>query len=195
MRAFISAVFIFASVSGVQAATIIDFDDQSAPPAFSQQTPLAEEYASLGVHFSGTGEVLNYNGNFGVSLGLPFTSPNFLAFNGDSGAFPPETISFDFLVTNFSLDFAGSAGHVILKGYLDGNLVETASLYSGSNFSWSTLTLAGSGFDQIIFDVSGTDNSFVVDNLTINAVPVPAAVWLFGSALAAFGWMRRKKAV
>jgi hypothetical protein len=29
----------------------------------------------------------------------------------------------------------------------------------------------------------------------ISAVPVPAAVWLFGSALAGLGWMRRRKAV
>jgi len=29
----------------------------------------------------------------------------------------------------------------------------------------------------------------------ITAVPVPAAVWLFGSALAGLGWMRRKQTV
>jgi hypothetical protein len=30
---------------------------------------------------------------------------------------------------------------------------------------------------------------------TLSAVPVPAAVWLFGSALAGLGWMRRKQTV
>ena len=30
---------------------------------------------------------------------------------------------------------------------------------------------------------------------TISAVPVPAAVWLFGSALAGLGWMRRKHSI
>lgn len=30
--------------------------------------------------------------------------------------------------------------------------------------------------------------------VTVSAVPVPAAVWLFGSALAGLGWMRRKQA-
>jgi hypothetical protein len=29
---------------------------------------------------------------------------------------------------------------------------------------------------------------------SVSAVPVPAAVWLFGSALAGLGWMRRKQA-
>ena len=34
----------------------------------------------------------------------------------------------------------------------------------------------------------------VSDNLAITAVPVPAAVWLFGSALAGLGWLRRRQA-
>lgn len=31
--------------------------------------------------------------------------------------------------------------------------------------------------------------------VTANVVPIPAAAWLFGSALAGLGWARRKKAV
>jgi hypothetical protein len=30
---------------------------------------------------------------------------------------------------------------------------------------------------------------------TVSAVPIPAAVWLFGSGLAGLGWMRRRKTV
>jgi hypothetical protein len=29
--------------------------------------------------------------------------------------------------------------------------------------------------------------------LTVSAVPIPAAVWLFGSALAGLGWLRQKQ--
>ena len=32
-----------------------------------------------------------------------------------------------------------------------------------------------------------------IDNFAATVVPVPAAVWLFGSALAGLGWMRRKQ--
>ena len=31
--------------------------------------------------------------------------------------------------------------------------------------------------------------------INVSAVPIPAAVWLFGSALAGLGWMRRKQTV
>ena len=41
--------------------------------------------------------------------------------------------------------------------------------------------------DEYAYLTSGT--------VTASAVPIPAAVWLFGSALAGLGWMRRKQAV
>ncbi|WP_297290776.1 VPLPA-CTERM sorting domain-containing protein [Oceanicoccus sp.] len=45
---------------------------------------------------------------------------------------------------------------------------------------------------------NGSPSYMFLDNIQINetftaAVPVPAAVWLFGSALAGLGWMRRKR--
>ncbi|HJP04021.1 MAG: VPLPA-CTERM sorting domain-containing protein [Gammaproteobacteria bacterium] len=33
-----------------------------------------------------------------------------------------------------------------------------------------------------------------LDNIALTAVPVPAAAWLFGSALAGLGWIRRRSA-
>ena len=38
-----------------------------------------------------------------------------------------------------------------------------------------------------------SDNGFSVQSLSISYVPVPAAAWLFGSALIGLGWMRRKQ--
>jgi hypothetical protein len=65
----------------------------------------------------------------------------------------------------------------------------------------SNLTNAG-GTKAIIFDnsisVEIRINSFQdrdITSGTVSAVPIPAAVWLFGSALAGLGWMRRKQTV
>lgn len=192
----LAGLMLAAMAGQVQAGFVINFDDLTAPGVFASQTPLAEEYASLGVHFAGSGEVLNSTSNFSVSLALPFSAPNFLAFNSSLSAFPPETFTFDYLVSSLSLDFAGSIGTISLSGFLNGNLVDTASLVSASAGGWSTLTLAGGSFDKIVFDVSGTDGAFVVDNLSINqsaAVPEPASFAMWG--LGAIGMMsaRRKR--
>jgi hypothetical protein len=43
-----------------------------------------------------------------------------------------------------------------------------------------SLTVASSGF-------------LALDNLSVTAVLIPPALWLFGSALAVLGWIRRKQ--
>lgn len=49
----------------------------------------------------------------------------------------------------------------------------------------------------IDFDASGNEIGVAlatIDDMTVSTVPVPAAAWLFGSALGLLGWIRRKKA-
>jgi len=38
-----------------------------------------------------------------------------------------------------------------------------------------------------------SDNYVQLDDIVVNAVPIPAAFWLFGSALAGLGWFRRRQ--
>jgi len=57
--------------------------------------------------------------------------------------------------------------------------------------SWSGLKSVSVNFEtegNYLFNVPG------VDNIVASVVPVPAAVWLFGSALAGLGFMRRRQA-
>jgi hypothetical protein len=67
-----------------------------------------------------------------------------------------------------------------------------SNLWSTYNFdaSWAGLesvTISGTCADQ------GDCSGLGIDNISVNTVPIPAAVWLFGSGLAGLGFLRRKK--
>ena len=84
--------------------------------------------------------------------------------------------------------------------------VEVTGTYGAGGTVSTTLNIDGSK-NNYVFDSSWTDLSNVVfatptgaggnyvgsiDNISINVVPIPAAVWLFGSALAGLGWLQRR---
>jgi hypothetical protein len=83
-------------------------------------------------------------------------------------------------------DLAGPLGQTIAIG----SPLE-AALW-GSNESWLEPT-SGAWLNDYVINISG-DITREQGPAPVTGVPVPAAVWLFGSALAGFGVVRRKKA-
>ena len=49
--------------------------------------------------------------------------------------------------------------------------------------------------DYSIWLDAGVQYDYSINVVVSNVVPIPAAVWLFGSALAGLGWLRRKQTV
>jgi hypothetical protein len=82
-------------------------------------------------------------------------------------------------------------------------IFETGSNNYGLGLNWQgSLSNAGGNIALEVgmtsagsyeIDLSNFSQRFLASG-TISAIPVPAAVWLFGSALAGLGWFRRKTA-
>lgn len=70
-------------------------------------------------------------------------------------------------------------------GVLDGEYIQ----FSGFQASF-TLTAGDPGNDEFLYTAPGLSN-WTVD--TVSAVPIPAAAWLFGSALVGLGVFKRRK--
>jgi len=88
----------------------------------------------------------------------------------------------DYYIEGITSSGAFAQGPIGSSDWLDVTHVrfEVASFCGGSECGPS---------GQIDFDTL----SIYVDNVSVQAVPIPAAAWLFGSALAGLGWLRRKQ--
>lgn len=145
--------------------------------------------------------IINLTGGtqtFNVSFGLPI-----------SPAFSPANKS-GLLGIDFSDANSDGSASVTLNswdGLIDGasamNLFAVAIPCSGTNCTGSVapvtdgplLHAAGVSTDignTLSFDLSTGDSITVHTRFEVTPVPIPAAVWLFGSALGMLGWMRRR---
>lgn len=93
---------------------------------------------------------------------------------------------------------------IVLEGKTAGGGVLQESIEFGLGLQSIVLGSEWSDLESVSFSarvsISGNGNTLlsfspVIDNIVVTAVPAPAAVWLFGSALAGLGWMRRKQTV
>ena len=76
--------------------------------------------------------------------------------------------------------------------------VQSGYYWSGTEyapFTGGAWIVVFSDGDQGSVSKDGNYYALAVRSGDVAAVPVPAAVWLFGSALAGLGWMRRRKTV
>jgi len=95
------------------------------------------------------------------------------------------TVSLDALgddVSDLARLTAYTVGDVVIDIYT------TIGLTSGHS---DTMTVSGAGIAYILAEGVSPD-AVGFDNLVANTIPIPAAVWLFGSGLGLLGWLRRK---
>lgn len=107
-----------------------------------------------------------------------------------------------FTFTLHSLDFlagslSASVGTIEVTGYYaGGGSLATTLTASSAGFVWDSTVFdaSWSGLNRVEFDASDLNTLAALDNLVVTAVPIPAAAWMFMSALGAISLMRRRRA-
>jgi hypothetical protein len=129
-------------------------------------------------------------------------SGNFTTYN--SGGATGSTATMGTQLFNFEgayLTAAWNTGlNIQVKGFLDGVLqYDTTVIVDTTGPTWFDFSYAGIDFLEFrsfggvdAGPDSGSGTQFAMDNFSYSVVPIPAAVWLFASALAGLGWIRRK---
>ena len=115
----------------------------------------------------------------------------------------PFDILFSIDVTNALFSFRTNPGTSTFTAYLDGELQETFNAATNGDAGDNTGRFYGFTdilFNKITISANTGIGTYNLDNLQFNAaplsaVPVPAAVWLFGTALIGLvGFSKRRKA-
>jgi hypothetical protein len=168
---FVSAMLAFSSAANAS-VVVLDFENLGFDPVSTFDTE--------GFTFSGGPWYLSVPANTNT-VGISPTGSYAMA-RTDGGAFS---------LLSWELGAASLDDEIHVTGYLAGggqvNTTFITSDFQTLNFSSEWQNLLSVEFDPTV--------DMVFDNIAASVVPIPAAVWLFGSALAGLGWLRRKQTV
>ena len=173
-------------IAPVAQAITIDFE---SPPTASTDTSVTTQ----GFTFTATGP---YESTWLPNSGIWNNPTENLSYCGDCVLTIEAENQSLFDLNSFDFTNSGSTDPAMtVTGYKAGQLVATTAIVVASQqFNTFSFDSAWQGLDRVEFDAMPAIASFV-DNVDVSVVPVPAAVWLFASALAGLGWMRRKPLV
>ena len=174
MRVFLIAMSLFYATTS--SALIVTFDDV-VESDYGPTGPTT--VTSAGFQFSVQNDILVSDSGY-----LLFGNFGTLDIFAVSGA--------AFSLQSMDLNQLGAAEYHIVGTFIGGGSIQHNPILAPGastvlfDAGWKNLesvqfsTVSGSGFQTI-------------DNVVVTAVPIPAAVWLFASALTGLGWVRRKQ--
>lgn len=193
---FVYCVICFGSLFFSKAHAVLITFDNDAPGAYAN--PFTSADSAL-VQFSevGSGAV----GSIGINPNQ--STSNVLDTSLGGGA--PDEILMEFLtpVTSLSFDIGHPSG-LQADGWLrvfNGatQIDESRVALDGDNLFNQTISYSGSPITSALYALVATGSTDLgqaaesIDNLNIDPVPVPAAVWLFGTALVGFVGISRRR--
>jgi len=207
MRLFLSLLLIL--LTGAASATTINFEGVVGDDGTQILNP---SYTESGFTFSSTDDRSGIQGKDVVGIndsahlfwcgveGYGFITPDCL---GNTITLSHETDAFSlqsFVGGGINFE-SGSEPTLIVSGQLvgGGTLIEEIDISSGEmqtilmGSAWTNLESVSFQAKIVNFHCCSSSFNGSIDDIVVTAVPLPASVWLFGSALAGLGWLRRKK--
>jgi len=206
MRSLVVATaLLFGSLGAHASIVTIDFNEfDAAPPAGTQDfggvyvsnTNLQHAgfewgTAAGGYFIMSSGGPAPTEDGAGLSVTGDPNTPGYMSVTGPGKTF--SIFSFDAWHTYDALVTGVYAGggtiSVQLQDIYDGDKFAFGSEWSGlKSIEFSNMILWDADF------TAGFSNPLIIDDVVVSIVPIPAAVWLFGSALAGLGFLRRQQA-
>ena len=172
--------------SSIRAALAVGALALASSPAFASSIPVYNGMSPVGVQTSSILPSLDPRW-FELSSTATGMLTRLVDTDPDSDPTPSWTVSYE-IWQDFDTGTAGSLG----GGLLVDSFSFTDAIFSASNPSaWHLTTggLFGTGNFELKIATNGANSS----TSEISAVPLPAAAWLFGSAVLGFGALRRKQ--
>jgi len=183
-----AAASIFAASSASAALVTANFDDVTSFSA------VGSAYAASGLVFDT--EAMAIDGT-DATLATPFT-----AHSGTNAMFSPFTATVMNVAAGFTGDVSfwyssitGSTTVSVFDGLnATGSVLSTFTLAANST-AYEMFSLASQSFSGMGYSISfgGNDGQIAYDDVTVNAVPLPAAALLFPMGAAALGLSARRK--
>lgn len=185
---FAAAVSIFAASSASAALVTANFDGVASFSA------VGSAYAASGLVFDT--EAIAIDGT-DATLATPFT-----AHSGTNAMFSPFSATVmnvaDGFVGDVSFWYSSITGSTTVSVFdglnATGSVLSSFTLASNST-AYELFSLASQSFSGVGYSISfgGNDGQIAYDDVTVNAVPLPAAALLFPMGAAALGLSARRK--
>jgi hypothetical protein len=205
MRSLLFVGFIFLSASLQAASVTIDFDD-IALGDYGGSLATPQGYQVQGQGFGPFGVADNGSGDHSLQISGSHDFGPLLRITNNSGELfsiqQMDVFFHDPDDCNADPNCYGTSSqrNVLIQAEDEfGYLIADMTVLHSNVLGWRTVTFDSAWVGIATVKVTGsmvtssTTERGGYDNIVVTAVPIPAAVWLFGSALAGLGWLRRKQ--